>query len=1639
MKKLIPIFLIIFTLSISTALAVIGGGGLEDASVEILDDNYTTNGPELDADDIYGQSITNIGDLDNDGIDDLAVGAVSDHGAGTDQGAVHIHFMNADGSIDNTVEINGSTANGPTLNDSDHYGYSITALGDFDGDNVEDIAVGAHADNGGGAQQGAVHIHFLNTDGSVKSTVELNKSTVNGATAIVDNDYYGTSVANIGDLNGDGQQDLAVGAFKDDAGGTNRGTVYIHFMNTNDTGDIVSTVEINSSTAGAAGLTLSDEDHFGRSITNIGDLDGDTIQDLAVGAIYDDEGGADRGALHILFMDTDGSVKSTAEINSSTTNGPNLDSVWEDDEYGTSVTNLGDINEDGVQDLAVGCWGCDGWTGVVHIHYMNTDGSIDYTVEINDSTLYGPTLESEWDSFGASITNWGDQDGNGVPDLAVGAPYDDQGGNRNGAVHLLYLSPLTVSGTLYSDNGTTAVTSDSNAKVSVLVNGVLAGTDSDGTDGSGVWEVETAEFWEDDIITAFLDGSSNNAATVSQSLYSIDELDFDLYYDTLITRHENTGPLTNANLDTGHSGDSDLSAIYANGGGSTLDLAESLYIPSGETFAPDGNITIAGNWNNQGTFTSGSNTVTFDGTNQSVKGASSFYNFTADQTSSNDGIDQTISFQDSIIQTITGTLNLTGLDTDDKTNIRSTTPGVHAYLKTMGSTITADYIDVKDNRLFRNSSTEVDPENSTDSENTHLWFTQTPISNGGIGSTIEINDSTTNGPTLNDSDFYGSTIANIGDLNNDGVNDIAVGAAGDSKNGTYRGAVHIHFMNTDGSIDSTIEINDSTTNGATLDDFDYYGQSIANMGDLNGDGVIDLAVGAYGDDEGGTKRGAVHIHFMNTDGSIDSTIEINNSTTNGPTLINNDFYGKSVANIGDLNRDGVQDLAVGAYGDDEGGTDRGAIHIHFMNTDGSIDSTVEINSSTTNGPTLNDEDSYGNFVANIDDLNGDGVQDIAIRANNDDEGGTDRGAIHISFMNTDGSIDSTVEINSSTTNGPILNDEDYYGNDITNIGDLNGDGVNDLAIGAQMDDEGGSDRGTIHIHFMNIDGSIDSTVEINDSTTNGPTLNNSDWYGFSIANIGDLNEDGINDLAVGAVLDSDGGWGRGKIYIHFLTTVSDLELSMSVDTATPHTGDQIQYNLILKNTGSETAENVQVTNTLPASVSYSSSSTSQGSYSNGVWTVGDITGGEQVALTITVSVTETVGETSFTNTAEVTASTTQDSDSTPNNGVTTEDDYAQASSILASAETTQGTVSFLSGNSSSRSSETEETPDEPEEEVVEEEPTEEPAEEPETTEGEPNLAEATDNVIDAFVEIEQPYQPIQQPATPTQPVYQPPVPSPASEPIETGETISAKTSSAIEAYESQLPKQKEPFQPLTEVLAETPEDIDSDEDGISDAYEISQTGSLEGTTVQYYCNISSAEIENLSDSPSIALLGEGVITGDKIAIRICANQNEEVDVEIIEKENLEKVYKGMVTTDDEGKGILILEKSLENSEYYVVVKGKTVRSFIVDKDLVPDAPTLELVEQDLGYMVKLVLSMNEEALGGYGKIYVKGTAEPRTIVFATWQSRILSSIVISDASQGKFNLEIPQVLALGNHDLHVFSYNEENNAISNVSTISFSK
>ena len=395
----------------------------------------------LDDEDGFGISVARLSDLDDDGVDDLAVGAIGDDDGGdeySNRGAVWILFINADGTVKSHQKIS-DTEGGFTgeLDVDDWFGSAVASLGDLDGDGVDDIAVSAKVDGDGGPGRGAVWILFLHADGTVKSHQKIS-STEGGFTGTLDNwDSFGQSVIPLGDLDGDGVSELAVGAILDADGGISRGAVWILFLD-ND-GTVKSHQKISDTEGGFTG-TLDNGDRFGGSLAFIGDLDGNGVGDLAVGAAGDDDGGANHGAIWILFLNRDGTVESHQKI-SDTEGG--FTGILSDDELGRSVASMDDIDGDGVGDLAVGAMDDDdggGNRGAVWILFLTARGTVKAHQKISDTQGGFVGTLHNGDHFGTSVASLGDLDGDGVADLALGA-IGDLGTNR-GAVWVLFLDGI---------------------------------------------------------------------------------------------------------------------------------------------------------------------------------------------------------------------------------------------------------------------------------------------------------------------------------------------------------------------------------------------------------------------------------------------------------------------------------------------------------------------------------------------------------------------------------------------------------------------------------------------------------------------------------------------------------------------------------------------------------------------------------------------------------------------------------------------------------------------------------------------------------------------------------------------------------------------------------------------------------------------------------------------------------------------------------------------------------------------------------------------------------------------------------------------------------------------------------------------
>jgi hypothetical protein len=326
-----------------------------------------------------------------------------------------------------------------------------------------------------------------------------------------------------------------------------------------------------------------------------------------------------------------------------------------------------------------------------------------------------------------------------------------------------------------------------------------------------------------------------------------------------------------------------------------------------------------------------------------------------------------------------------------------------------------------------------------------------------------------------------------------------------------------------------------------LDDEDHFGTGCAAIGDLNGDCFGDLAVAAPGDDDGGPRRGATWLLFMQNDGEVGKTSKISSTSGNfGGPLEDYDSFG-SPAGLGDLDGDGVVDIAAGAFGDDDGSTGifgRGAVWILFLRPDGTVKSHQKI-SDTQGGFTgdLDDGDLFGGSLACVGDLDRDGVQDLAVSATGDDDGAVgerNRGAVWVLFLNPSGTVKSHQKI-SATQGGftGILNGNDQLGLSLGFLGDLDADGFPELAAGAL--DVGLGATGAVFLLSLNPDGTVLRHVKIGymqGGFTGG--VHQEDLFGGATVCPGDLDGDGFPDMVVGATKDDQGGFDRGALWELFL-------------------------------------------------------------------------------------------------------------------------------------------------------------------------------------------------------------------------------------------------------------------------------------------------------------------------------------------------------------------------------------------------------------------------------------------------------------------------------------------------------------------------
>lgn len=438
-------------------------------------------------------------------------------------------------------------------------------------------------------------------------------------------------------------------------------------------------------------------------------------------------------------------------------------------------------------------------------------------------------------------------------------------------------------------------------------------------------------------------------------------------------------------------------------------------------------------------------------------------------------------------------------------------------------------------------------------------------------------DGGTNGFVISGTSIHvgvGESIGSAGDVNGDGIDDIILGAQFSSTDSApFIGKTFVVFGRNTGFPSRVslqdLENGDGSTGFVVIgsSEFDLSGFPVSTAGDLNNDGIDDLLIGAVSASPNGQNNaGESYVIFGRSTG-FDAQFELSSlATSDGSEGFvlqgsnSDDSSGRYLGSVGDINGDGINDIAITAPSATSGPVPgpflTGETYVVFGQDTGfpalfPLASLATGDGSTgfmINGAVL-DAGKPGS-VSGAGDVNGDGIDDLIIGsfgpANLPQQ--TDlRGKSYVVFGRTTGFASELLLSNivlGNGTNGFVLNGinlPDSSGREVDGLGDINGDGIDDFIIGAPGAGPGGRLEAGESYVVLGRDSSFApefdlSTLATGDGSTgfvlNG--INNADMSGFAVSSAGDINNDGVDDIVIGANGANPGGvTNAGEAYVVF--------------------------------------------------------------------------------------------------------------------------------------------------------------------------------------------------------------------------------------------------------------------------------------------------------------------------------------------------------------------------------------------------------------------------------------------------------------------------------------------------------------------------
>ncbi len=349
----------------------------------------------------------------------------------------------------NPVEIDGGAIaggfGGYVINgqySEDHTGESIRYAGDVNGDGYDDVIIGARvADPNDIANSGVTYVVFGEQDSDAVYLATLAESqrgfTIMGASL---NDESGRSVSGVGDINGDGYDDLVLGAPNADANGTNSGRAYVVYGKYDE-----EPVDLQAVAAGIGGFMIegqADINFAGYAVSGAGDVNGDGLDDILVGAFGFDVGEESfAGRAYVIFGKLDSNPLSLNHI-AAGLGGFAISGVTSGDFTGSAARGAGDVNGDGLADVIIGAHGADSsgnLTGRAYVVFGKPDNTnVDLNEVVAGAGGFMVEGEFEGDRAAFSVSGAGDINGDGLDDVLIGAPRADPAGDASGRSYLIY-------------------------------------------------------------------------------------------------------------------------------------------------------------------------------------------------------------------------------------------------------------------------------------------------------------------------------------------------------------------------------------------------------------------------------------------------------------------------------------------------------------------------------------------------------------------------------------------------------------------------------------------------------------------------------------------------------------------------------------------------------------------------------------------------------------------------------------------------------------------------------------------------------------------------------------------------------------------------------------------------------------------------------------------------------------------------------------------------------------------------------------------------------------------------------------------------------------------------------------------------